>query len=263
MRQPTLKSLAKDALHKLGLDIRTATPAQYGTPPIEFTDREREIARHVVQFTMVSWERIFATITACKHAVEAQTDGDFVECGVWRGGNALAAKLVFESLGSDKEVWLFDTFAGMSAPTDADRAAFTGAPAQDTFVAKQQADHNDWCYASIEDVRHSFETSGADIAGVHFVKGDVLETLKADGSIPSAISVLRLDTDWYESTFAELERLYPRLSIGGSLLVDDYGYWEGARKAVDDYFAIMPPSARPLLHYTDYTGRMAVKVANP
>jgi hypothetical protein len=258
-----LKKLAKVALHRIGLDVRRAGETPYGQPPVEFSARDREIADHVVRqrLTMVSWERLFATINACKHAVAAEIDGDFVECGVWRGGNALAAKLTFESLGSDKQVWLFDTFAGMSEPTEVDRAAATGEAAQGSFEARQKGDHNEWCYASLDDVRRNFEVAGADLGGVRFIKGDVVETLRCEANLPGAISVLRLDTDWYESTLAELTTLYPRLSVGGSLLIDDFGYWEGARKAVEDYFGGLPRNARPLLHYTDYTGRMGVKVA--
>ena len=90
-----------------------------------------------------------------------------------------------------------------------------------------------------------------------FVKGDVLETLDHMRESPLCLSVLRLDTDWYESTLRELQILYPKLSIGGALLIDDYGHWEGARKAVDEYFSSIPQ--KPLLQYTDPTGRMAVK----
>jgi predicted O-methyltransferase YrrM len=87
------------------------------------------------------------------------------------------------------------------------------------------------------------------------VEGDVLETLPAQA--PAMLSVLRLDTDWYVSTKHELEQLYPRLLPGGVLIVDDYGYWRGARKATDDYFQTL--HARPLLHRIDYTGRICVK----
>ncbi|MEL1619861.1 TylF/MycF/NovP-related O-methyltransferase, partial [Acinetobacter baumannii] len=83
-----------------------------------------------------------------KHAL--LLDGDFVECGVWRGGNALAAKMVFEHYGSDKRVWLFDTFGGMTEPSDMDRTA-NGEPAIDKFLASQRIDRNEWCYASLED----------------------------------------------------------------------------------------------------------------
>jgi predicted O-methyltransferase YrrM len=91
---------------------------------------------------------------------------------------------------------------------------------------------------------------------VRFVEGDVVQSLKIESNLPESISVLRLDTDWYESTRAELEVLYPRLSPGGVLIIDDYGHWGGAKKAVDEYFRGRP---KPLLQYTDYTGRMGVK----
>ena len=208
---------------------------------------------------MVTRERLIATINACKHAVQSGTEGDFVECGVWRGGNSIAAKMTFENLGSDKKVWLFDTFAGMTAPTAEDRAAPTGEAAIAEFERSQTGDHNEWCYASLDDVRRNFGRARVAMEGVRFVPGDVVATLGDTDNLPAAISVLRLDTDWYESTKRELEVLYPRLSKGGSLLIDDFGYWEGARKAVEEYFAGLEPRERPLLHYTDHTGRMGVK----
>lgn len=86
---------------------------------------------------------------------------------------------------------------------------------------------------------------------VILIEGDVLETLVKTQNIPGKISVLRLDTDWYESTKKELEVLYPKLAVGGVLMIDDYGYWGGAKKAVDEYFADIP---RPFLQYTDSAG---------
>lgn len=91
---------------------------------------------------------------------------------------------------------------------------------------------------------------------LEFVIGPVEETLIT--KVPERIALLRLDTDWYESTRAELEYLYPRLVVGGVLIVDDYGHWKGARKAVDEYFAALGNDA-PLLNRLDYTGRMAVR----
>ena len=74
---------------------------------------------------------------------------------------------------------------------------------------------------------------------------------------PTAVALLRLDTDWYLSTKHEMEHLYPRLSAGGVLIVDDYGHWDGARQAVEEYF--LTHGDKPLLARTDYTGRLAVK----
>jgi hypothetical protein len=75
---------------------------------------------------------------------------------------------------------------------------------------------------------------------------------------PEQISVLRLDTDWYSSTKHELMHLFPRLSKNGVLIIDDYGHWAGARKAVDEYFA--DQTIQPLLNRIDQTGRACIKV---
>ncbi len=92
---------------------------------------------------------------------------------------------------------------------------------------------------------------------LEFIQGDVFDTLRCIEKLPDEISVLRLDTDWYESTKFELETLYPRLSQRGVLIIDDYGYWEGARKAVDEFFLKMP--YKPLFNVVDSTGRSAIK----
>ena len=230
--------------------------------PVEFDKADVEIIDYVMtnKLTKTSTERVVATINACKHAVIAQIEGDFVECGVWRGGNAIVAKKTFERLGSDKRVYLFDTFTGMTAPGDHDKTAYNPTPADERYRDASRDGYSNWNYASLEDVKANLANAGVDGSGLRFIEGDVLQTLVIEENLPAHVSVLRLDTDWYESTKVELERLYPRLSIGGSILIDDYGHWEGARKAVDEYFSKMEAERRPLLHYTDYTGRMGVKV---
>ncbi len=110
----------------------------------------------------------------------------------------------------------------------------------------------------MENVKNNCEKSNLDIKSFHFIKGDVCETLKDTKNIPKEIAILRLDTDWYESTKVELEVLYPKLSHKGVLIIDDYGHWEGARKAVDEYFS--SASYKPLFNVTDYTGRSAIKI---
>ena len=108
-------------------------------------------------------------------------------------------------------------------------------------------------------MQNNFRVAGVEASQVRFIKGDVVETLAVRSNLPPRVAVLRLDTDWYASTKAELEVLYPLLTRGGSLLIDDYGHWEGARKAVEEYFGSLTPAERPLLHFTDYTGRAGVK----
>ena len=205
------------------------------------------------RLSMTSVERLATTIMACKHVVSREIPGDFVECGVWRGGHPILAAWTFQNLGSDRRVFLFDTFAGMTAPSgkDSDASAMRG------FLENQRVTHNEWCYASLEDVKQNLEKAGLLNDRVVFVKGDVLDTLSKEELLPKRISVLRLDTDWYESTKRELEILYPRLSVCGSLIIDDYGHWAGARDATEEYFS--SSGGRPFLQYIDYTSRAGVK----
>jgi O-methyltransferase len=247
----------KKILASLGLRDRVLGRPAKIRYPVECDAEDRKMLEHVVSrgLSMASHERLFTTLMACRHVCDTGVDGDFVECGVWKGGNALLAADLFRRRGETRSTWLFDTFAGMTEPTDVDVNP-GGNKASATFLEKKRTDHNAWCYASLEEVAAIFDALGLR-SRTRFVKGDVLSTLDDSASLPTAVSVLRLDTDWYESTRKELEVLYPRLSVGGVLIIDDYGHWGGARKAVDEYFAKVP---RPFLQYTDPTGRVGVKL---
>jgi|SRR5690348_120290 len=265
------KRAAQMAFKSVGLEVRRAVPAPAlasdGQPPtltlevqprgipVELTKEEGEMVEYILRnrLSMTSMERLATTIMACKHAVSQKIPGDFVECGVWRGGHPMLAAWTFQSLGSDRRVFLFDTFTGMTKPTkkDSDGGAMSG------FLENQRETHNEWCYASLEDVKRNFERAGLLTESVVFVKGDVLDSLSREELLPRGVSVLRLDTDWYESTKKELEVLYPRLSVGGALIIDDYGHWAGARDATEEYFSSR--GGRPFLQYIDYTSRAGVK----
>ncbi|MGJ8569207.1 MAG: TylF/MycF/NovP-related O-methyltransferase [Hoeflea sp.] len=227
--------------------------------PVELDANEIEIITYVLdsKLTMTSLPRLINTVKSCVYVVENNIPGDFVECGVWRGGNGILARKIFEQLGSDKKVWMFDTFEGMTEPTELDVAASSKEVAIDRYRLMQQETHNDWCYASLDDVKNNCLNSNLDLEDFKFVKGDVFKTLTNMDNVPDCISVLRLDTDWYESTKIELELLYPIISKNGVLIIDDYGHWEGARKAVDEYFS--SKDYKPMLNVVDYTGRTAVK----
>lgn len=251
-----VSAIPNKLLSVVGLKVIRPGPA-HKRFPVELSEADKAIFRHVREnrlFTS-SDERLFATIMACKYVVDRQIDGDFVECGVWRGGNSIIAADVFRSMACVKGVWLFDTFAGMTPPTDAD-VNHLGERAETKFRNTRREDHSDWCYAPIEEVRANFAAAGLLGERVSFVKGDVAQTLARPDQLPGTIAVLRLDTDWYESTRTELEVLYPRLSRGGVLIIDDYGHWGGARKAVDEYFST---HERPFLQYIDQTARLGVK----
>lgn len=225
---------------------------------VGFTSEELRVLESVKGLTAASAERIVAVINAIDYIVANQIPGAIVECGVWRGGSMMAAaSTLLNRQDTSRDLYLFDTFEGMSAPTDKD-VMFDG---QDAGKILQQSERkegvdNYWCYASLEAVRKNLLSTGYPKEKLHFIKGKVEDTLPAQA--PPQIALLRLDTDWYESTAHELLHLYPRLALNGVMLIDDYGHWQGARRAVDEYFAKQP--FKPLLNRQDYTGRLLVKM---
>jgi hypothetical protein len=207
--------------------------------------------------TLTSIERMYALYKAIEHIVEAKIPGDFAECGVWRGGSVMMMALAAKSFGdTQRNIWLYDTFTGMTQPSSVDEQAMTGRSAQDILQENARDEANPfWGISPRETVEANLARTSYPMERFRFVAGDVLKTLPAQA--PAQLSLLRLDTDWYESTAHELQSLYPVLSVSGVLIVDDYGYWKGARKAVDEFFEKSTP--RPMLHRIDYTGRICVK----
>ena len=250
-----IRTFVKNSISKAGWVVSRAQSAKLY--PIELSKQECQIVDSVLhdKLTMVSFERLIATLMACKYVLENSIEGDFVECGVWRGGNAIVAAEMFKLYSAEKQVWLFDTFLGMTEPSTID-IDFRGQSAKNEYLANQSVNFNKWCYASLEEVRNNFSSRNLLSSRIHFVKGDVTKTLYQK-KLPKSISILRLDTDWFESTKVECEILYPKISLGGCLIVDDYGHWGGARRAVDQYFKKLP--IKPFFHVTDYTGRIGVK----
>jgi O-methyltransferase len=226
-------------------------------PAVEATEADYLIFGRVRPFTMTSQERQWALLSAIRYLVENNIPGDIVECGVWRGGSTMLAALKLIELGStDRYLWLYDTFDGMTEPSEKDYEAESAKFAKDLLITQEQIEGNNlWCIASIEDVRRNLQSTGYPIEKYRICQGDVKVTLLSE--VPEQIALLRLDTDWYESTKVEMEVLFPRLVAGGICIIDDYGHWAGARQAVDEYLAAH--GFYPLLHRIDYTGRLFFK----
>ncbi len=230
---------------RLGFDVIALSANDVEPHYFEINDR-------VEPFTMTSLSRVFALIAAAEHVSGKGVQGAVVECGVWKGGSTMAALLALARLKDfSREVWLYDTFEGMAAPTRQDGDEHT-----QLFTSYARDDGgSDWCRAEIGEVVTNIESCGYPMEKVKFVKGRVEDTIP--GNLPDRISVLRLDTDWYESTKHELEHLYPRLASGGILIIDDYGAFAGVKQAVDEYFAAQKIDS--FLHRIDTTGRLLVK----
>jgi hypothetical protein len=240
----------------LGADIvRYQSVGALSLPP-DFDEEAKATIEAVRAYTITSPERLFALIQAVRHVSVAGIAGDIVECGVWRGGSMMAAaRTLLECEDTSRQLYLFDTFAGMSPPTDKD-VAVDGQTARKLVSAERKGDPTSaLCYASIDDVKSAMLGTGYPAARMHFVKGKVEDTIPIHA--PEEIAILRLDTDWYESTRHEMAHLFPRLVRGGVLIVDDYGHWTGCRQAVDEY--LESNGIRLLLNRVDYTGRIAVK----
>jgi O-methyltransferase len=227
----------------------------------ELAEEDRRLIEPALPYTMTSVARMQALVDGVRYCVARAIPGAFVECGVWRGGSVLTMLLTLIDLGeSERDVYLFDTFEGMTLPTEND-VALDDESALATWKAAERSKQQPWAdefgpqMFSEAQVREVVLATGYPAERIHFVRGPVEETIPDQG--PGPIALLRLDTDWYESTRHELEHLYPCLAAGGVLIIDDYGHWKGARMAVDEYFSRV---AKPiLLNRIDYTGRIAVK----
>lgn len=210
-------------------------------------------------FTMTNATRLCALVQAVRHVVRAAIPGDIVECGVWKGGSMMAvAHTLMETASVERTLWLFDTFEGMPAPVRED-VTRNGEVAGELFRNKrdERGTGSNWCRSSLDEVRANVESTRYPGQKLRFVRGKVEDTIP--GEIPEKISLLRLDTDFYESTKHELIHLFPRLSRGGVLIIDDYGYWKGCRQAVDEYFGTHTDTPC-LLSRIDSSARIGVKV---
>lgn len=250
-----LRTITNRLFGKRGRDLLWQAAQQLAYPP-DFSSDDVELCERVKTLTMTSPERIAALAQSVKYVIANDLAGAFVECGVWRGGSMVATALTLLSLGeSSRHLYLFDTFEGMTNPSDRDRT-YSGMRADSVLSgAARKEGRNYWCIAGLEDVTENMRATGYPMDRVHLVRGPVEETVPANA--PEKIALLRLDTDWYASTKHELEHLYPRLVSRGVLIIDDYGHWEGARGAVDEYLTML--TERPLLSRIDYTGRSCVK----
>jgi O-methyltransferase len=221
---------------------------------LSFDPETRVLWDRVRSRTMTSIERVDALRTSVEYIQENSISGDIVECGVWRGGSMMVVALTLLRLRETRRLWLYDTFSGMTPPGSVDMN-FQGRTAED-LLAEQDPDNSViWAKSSLAEVQAALAETGYPAEQIKFIAGPVENTIP--DQTPESIALLRLDTDWFQSTYHELAHLWPRLVEGGVLIIDDYGYWAGARKAVDQYFS--EAGLRPFLHRIDETARLVIK----
>jgi len=250
-----MKTIVKKLLGKLGYKISKVNNNIY---PIDYSIDFIEEYQSIEPYTMTSLERVYALKTAVQYLVNNNIRGSYVECGVWKGGSCMMiANTLMQLNALSEEIWLYDTFSGMTNPTNEDIEIETNLKGMELLdnINKSTDKFNMWAYAPKDIVIKNMESTGFPTDKIKYIQGKVEETLIQHR--PSKIALLRLDTDWYESTKKELEDLYPLLVNGGVLIIDDYGHFEGAKKAVDEYFKKI--NQYPLMHRIDYSGRLIIK----
>ncbi len=249
-----MSSIIQKIARKFNFEIRRVKN-NHPIPP-DFSSFHKTIYNFVANHTMTSPERIFSLIEAILYIEKNKIEGDIVECGVWKGGSMMAVAETLKKTGNfSRNLYLYDTYEGMPPPSEHDKD-YSGKSAGELLNSDPDREKNlVWAYSALNIVKEGMRSTGYPDIKTKYVQGKVEETIPA--TIPTKIALLRLDTDWYESTKHELEHLFPLLVDGGVLILDDYGHWQGARKAVDEYFEKNKP--RILLCRIDETGRIAIK----
>jgi hypothetical protein len=224
--------------------------------PRKYYDDEeaaRQALAVVDAYTMTSYERLVTLWQQVRYLDRAGIPGCLVECGTWQGGASGMMALAHLAAGQPtRALHLFDSFMGLPEPDHQK----DGTAAIDYAAGKASGN-----LESIGRCVGPLEVNQQLIGRIikyppdltHYHVGWFQDTVPPAAAVIGPIALLRLDGDWYESTKICLERLYPAVSSGGLVVIDDYGKWSGCRQAVDEFMAGL---ARPLLlNYVDPAGR--------
>lgn len=184
------------------------------------------------------------TLEAVNYILENNINGCFVECGVESGAQPKIMAEILLKNNQVRDIWMYDTFQGLTKPGVNDFTAETATlykMSSEEVLSYWESSfiddtHNTWCFTPIDTVKNNINKTGYPEKHLKYVIGDVMKTLEDKGNLPEEISLLRLDTDWYDSSLKEMEVLFPKVVKGGVVIFDDYFHWDGQRKATDEYF---------------------------
>lgn len=224
---------------------------------VEMTNYDKQLIDLASKYSMTPKIRMFTLLQSLRYLKNKNIVGDYVECGVWKGGNLIIFKKFLDDENNENinniKIYAYDTFSGMTQP-DKNDFDLQNKKSASSFLKSNSKKSNLWGICNLSDVKKNL-TEFIDIKNINFVEGPVEKTLDSENNLPKKISLLRLDTDWYSSTKKELEKLYERVLPGGVIIIDDYGHWNGSRKAVDEFFS----KKFVWKHYVDYACRLIIK----
>ena len=223
---------------------------------VELNEKDSNLINLISNYSMTPKIRIYNLLQALRHLKHKKIHGDYVECGVWKGGNILLLKKFLETEDEyHRKIYAYDTFEGMTSPDENDFEIGNNNFATKLLEKDKSKKTNVWGVCSLEEVKKNISKHVKNLNNINFIKGPVENTLNERKNIPEKISLLRLDTDWYQSTKKELEVLYEKVESGGVIIIDDYGHWGGSKKAVDEFFS----NKFVWMHYVDYACRLIIK----
>ena len=251
-----MKNLIKNIINKLIISTGYSL-INHNQKIVELNDNDKKLINLAQKYSMTPQIRIFNLLQSLRHLKNKKIDGDYVECGVWKGGNIILFKKFIENEdeNSKKNIFAFDTYEGMTEPDKNDYDISSNIPANILLKGDKVKQTNLWGICNLENVKKNIQSCFKGTENIKFIKGPVETTLDDTKNLPDKISLLRLDTDWYNSTKKELDVLYDKVTPGGIIIIDDYGHWGGSKKAVDDFFL----NKYVWMHYVDYACRLIIK----
>jgi O-methyltransferase len=195
-----------------------------GFPAVDILrPRKLKLVRAVQPYTYMYYPRLSMLYDLATELKRTGVGGQFVECGVANGGSAGLVGYVFRH-DARRHVWLFDSWQGLPEPgaIDVDPSGQLGRKGSSLGLEQRARE------LLLEKLRIPAGT-------LHFVKGWFEDTIHVHKNAIGPIALLHLDCDWYESVKLCLEQLYEHVTPGGFVVIDDYGYWQGCKKAVDEF----------------------------